>query len=47
MDGGLLAKTFTEQFPEGLFEPSTITTLILDRIEQLNAAKEQTIALQF
>ena len=47
MEGGLLAEMLTEQLPAGVWGLSTTTTLIFDKIEQLNAATEQTNAVQF
>ena len=46
-EGGLLAETFTEQFPEGVSGLRTRTTLEFDAIEQFNASTEHTRAVQF
>jgi len=47
IDEGLLANTLIAQLPEGTFELKRMTTLVLERIEQLDAATEQTLAVQF
>ena len=47
IDEGLLANTFIVQLPEGTFELKRMITLVLERIEQIDTATEQTLAVQF